>query len=442
MRHSLRLRLLVWTLALLLPLSVAAGWLLVRVFGGELLRDIDVALEEEAETLAEVLSGSVTENAAGDLLAAVAREPDLGGAKYVAAWRSGQLLGESPPGAAAVLAAPDAKLRSANAVSGRVAVRVGVSAAAALHAQRRLTSMLGAGIPLVLLALGAGLWVVLGRALWPLEDAARQLDSIGMDRLSARLAPRDPHDEVGRLVGGLNRMLERLESAVSQLQRFTADAAHELRTPLTVLRTGLEVALSRPRSADSYRAALAEALAGTERMARVAEDLLTLARLDAQDAPLAATVVELDEMLQELGDAFGAGEDGRPRVRVAVSAGIRVRGNAGDLYRLFANLIDNGLRHSYGREPVAVGARQTGDSIEVTVTDDGPGIPAPERGRVFDRFYRGSGERAAPGTGLGLSIVQEIARTHGGHVQLDNRDGGGCVATVVLPWEGAVGKAS
>jgi two-component system OmpR family sensor kinase len=246
------------------------------------------------------------------------------------------------------------------------------------------------------------------------------------------------------MVTVLNRMLDRLQSAVGELKRFTANAAHELRTPLTVLRAGLDVAQSRQRSAAEYRAALGEALAATERMCRLAEDLLTLARLEAAEDPGAVGAVDLSELLHELAAAWrseAAEEPGECRtvdVHVATEPAVWVTGNAGDLYRLFNNLIDNAARHGASGTPrrteIQLSARVVADRIEAQVADNGPGLSPEDLQRIFDRFYRGNGVRAVrSGTGLGLSIAQEIARAHDGAIRAANRDGCGCVFTVSLP---------
>jgi len=322
---------------------------------------------------------------------------------------------------------------------GFVVVSVGTAATGALHAKRRLTSLLAIGTPLVFLIIGSGLWIVIGRALRPLEDASRQIDTIAAENLSVRVPVENPKDEVGRMVTVLNRMLDRLDRAVAELRRFTADAAHELRTPLTVLRTGLEVALARERSAPEYRAALSEALTGTDRMCRLAEDLLTLARLDAAEAPQTAGAVDLGEMLHELGDAWlDTCEQRRIAMAVSADTGLQVEGNAGDLYRLFSNLIDNAVRHGREGGRLELAAQRAGDAVEVSVSDDGPGIAPADLPHIFDRFYRGKREaQDQGGTGLGLSIAQEIVRTHGGQITAGNRDSGGCIVRVILP---AVGR--
>ncbi len=459
MRRSIRIRLIVWLLALLVPLSAGAGWLLTEVFGNRLLRDIDVALAEEAETVAELLASAPSSDAVGSLLNRIAGAGEHGTQKYISIVRDGQVIAQVPPGAQQVIDSTDPRLRVVRHQSpdSSVIVSIAVSAAGALHAKQRLTSLLAVGGPLLLLFLGGGLWLVIGRALQPLERASRQLDEIGAENLSMRVAVDNRDDEVGRIVTVLNRMLDRLERAVSELQRFTADAAHELRTPLTVLRAGLEVTLARDRSDGEYRAALGEALCGLDRMRRLAEDLLTLARLEAAGRPYAAGPVDLGEMLQELADAsMEVARQRRLTIEVQTGPGLRVHGNAGDLYRLFNNLIDNAVRHGVngdGERPadgsIRLSAERSGQCVRVTVADRGPGIPAQELGRVFERFYRGHRQpgtatgtgptgtgasgTVASGTGLGLSIALRIARTHGGRIAVRNRDGGGCVVDVILP---------
>jgi signal transduction histidine kinase len=438
-RRSIRVRLLVWVLALVVPLSVFAGWLLVEAFGNRLLHDFDVALQEEAETIAELLTARASPEAIANLVAEIAGEGDRGANKYIVVTRQGRVIAQAPRTALEVLRSPDPEQRVVryDSADHSITVSIAASAAAAMHAKQRLTSLLLVGIPAMLALLAASLWGLIGRALRPLENASRHLDQIAADNLAVRVPIDNPDDEVGRMVTVLNRMLDRLARAVSELQQFTADAAHELRTPVTVLRAGLEVAMGRERSAAEYRAALAEALASTERLARLADDLLTLTRLDAAAAPRAVELVDLSDVLHELADA-SAERAAQQQVTIDVSApsGLWVAGNAGDLYRLFNNLIDNALRHGTNGTPgeIALSAQREAEQIHVSVADTGPGIAPQDLSRICDRFYRGQGNRAdAAGAGLGLSIAQEIARTHGGQIAAANREGGGCVVTVSLP---------
>ncbi len=442
MRRSIRIRLIVWTLALLLPLCAAAGWLLIQVFGNRLLHDVDVAVQEEAETVAELLAASTNLDAVTTLLSQLAAETDWGPRKYVTVTRGGQLVAEAPPDAHVVLQSGKPSLRIVRYESAdrAVTVSIGVPVGAALHAQQRLRSLLAVGLPLILVLAGTILWLVIGRALRPLERASHQLEQIAAETLSVRIPVENPDDEVGRMVTVLNQMLERLEHAVAELRHFTADAAHELRTPLTVLRTGLEVALSRDRPASEYRAALTEALEATDRMCHLAADLLTLARLEAAGAPRTRVPVDVGAMLHELADAWeGTTALGTCTLEVEAPPDLYTVGDPGDLYRLFTNLIENAIRHGAGGNGATGGrillsAHATAEGIEAAVTDNGPGIAPTDLPRALDRFYRGQGQLAgSPGSGLGLSIAQQIARTHGGHLVARNRDAGGCVVTVSLP---------
>jgi len=434
--HTLRLRLILSMLALLVPTVVIAGWLLLEVFGNRLLRDLDVALEEEATTVAALLADPASADNVAALVARIADETDLGPGKQVAVLQGERVVAEAPPGAAAVIRR-GGDLRIARGVTapaeGGLTVAIGMPATAALHAYWRLRAILVIGVPLGLLLLVAGVWMLASHALRPLEDAADAIERVGVDDLSLRLPATGGADEIGRIVTALNRMLDRLSSAVAQMQRLTADAAHELRTPIAVLRTGLEVTLGRERSAPEYRAALTDALQDTEHLARLAEDLLTLARLEGLPPRLAATAISLGEILQELADAYQPLAERRGlRVTVDADPSLNVRGTAAELYRLFANLLDNALRHAPDAGNVAVAAAGHDGCAEVSIADDGAGISADDLERVFDRFFSGRNE-TGNGAGLGLNIARAIARAHGGDVRLANRTGGGCVATASLP---------
>src|SRR5262249_13831846 len=209
MSRSLRLRLLISVMALLLPAAAAAGVLLAQVFGNRLLRALDVALDEEAATVAAVLQRPASDDMMAVVLDQIADETDLGAGKRIVVRRGATVIGEAPSGSAAVLAAADGSWRRATAVGGSadqpLTVEVAVPATAALHATRRLELMLLIGIPACLVVLAAGLWLVMGRALRPLEVAAQRMEAIDGTDLRARVPLANPDDEVGRMVAALNR---------------------------------------------------------------------------------------------------------------------------------------------------------------------------------------------------------------------------------------------
>jgi signal transduction histidine kinase len=249
-----------------------------------------------------------------------------------------------------------------------------------------------------------------------------------MDR---RVPEPDTRDEVGRLARTMNAMLDRLESASQRQRQFVSDASHELRSPLASIRTNLEVALRHSERAD-WPVVAERALAEDARMEDTVSELLALARLDEADgsAPVdTLPEIDLDELV--LDDTV---QQRRVPVDTSrVSAG-RVHGRREQLTRVVRNLLDNAARHA--ASSVAVELRAGDDhTIELTVDDDGPGIPVEERERVFDRFTRLDDGRArdAGGLGLGLSMVKEITEQHGGTVTIEDAPIGGARLRVRLP---------
>ncbi|MFJ8582828.1 sensor histidine kinase [Micromonospora sp. NPDC093277] len=318
-------------------------------------------------------------------------------------------------------------------------------------------TLLLVGFPLLVAGLAVVAWRVVGATLRPVEalrsGAAEITGRAGPGQLPVPAA----QDEIQRLAVTLNDMLDRLEASRARQRAFVADAAHELRSPLTNMRTELEVA-RRLGGATDWPAVAENLLTDTDRLARLVDDLLLLARVDEQSARPAGHPsrvvgpVELGELLRAV-----AGRYPTPPVRVAPSPGpLWTEGDPGELRRVLANLVENALRHAHGEVLLAVsgphldppvpgqrGAAPAGGAYHlVTVTDDGPGIPAADRERVFARFTRLDDARArdAGGTGLGLAIVRELVRRAGGSVELADavpRDpattGPGLRVTVRLP---------
>ncbi len=275
-----------------------------------------------------------------------------------------------------------------------------------------LASIVKWGVPLLLAFIAGVTWVAVGRALSPMEGMRREAAAITDRDLGRRLPEPHVDDEVGRLARTLNAMLDRLQAAYAAQERFVADAAHELRSPLASLKTQIEVAAS-VAEADE-RETLDGLLAETERLHRLADDLLLLARGADGGGSEAWPVLDLDDIVLE--------EVRRFPWRTGVSAGVAnvsaaaVRGDASQLARLIRNLLANANRHADGQ--VHVTLSEHGPRAVLTVEDDGDGIPEGERERVFERFTRldaGRG-RDGGGSGLGLAIVRAIVTAHGGSV--------------------------
>jgi heavy metal sensor kinase len=275
------------------------------------------------------------------------------------------------------------------------------------------------------------------KALTPVKRLHRLAAEITIDRLDRRLPVGNAGDEVGQLSQTINAMICRLEQSVAEIRRFTADASHELRTPLTAIRTEAEVALSKPMDVSDYHQLLGSILEECERLTRLTEQLLTLAR---EDRGLGAGVdksVDVHALLEDvvrtmtpLAEAKGL------KLRLEGRARGHVRGDDSRLRRVFVNLLDNAIKYT-PRGAVEVRCEQADHEVRVTVRDEGIGIPPEHLPRVFDRFYRVDKARSRElgGTGLGLSIAKTIVVAHGGRIDLTSIPGQGTICTVTLPAE-------
>jgi signal transduction histidine kinase len=292
-----------------------------------------------------------------------------------------------------------------------------------------LVTPLVIGLPLLLILVGGTTWMVVTRALTPVERIRREVEEITGDRLDRRVPEPPSRDEISRLARTMNRMLGRLEDSRLRQQQFVADASHELRSPLAGIRQAAEVSQAHPGALTEGE--LAEAvLEESARMQRLVEQLLMLTRADDGVVTRVRTDVDLDDLaLSEARRARRSGLD----VDTAGIGGGRVRGDPAALAQAVRNLVDNAARHAVHKLAIAV--RDTGDQVELIVEDDGAGIPADQRERVFERFVRLDEARArdAGGSGLGLAIVQEIVTGHGGTVVATSAELGGARFVVRLP---------
>ncbi|MBW7900720.1 MAG: sensor histidine kinase N-terminal domain-containing protein [Rhodocyclaceae bacterium] len=268
------------------------------------------------------------------------------------------------------------------------------------------------------------------RGLKPLDELAADVAARSPENLAALAATHAPL-ETRPLVQALNRLLARLAAALDNERRFTADAAHELRTPLAALKVHAQVAMATPEPAQQ-RHALAQAVVGADRMTRLVEQLLRLARLDPLERLPDPQPVDLGELArQAAADACDA--DGSRRIAVdAPATPTTVWGDRDLLAAALRNLVDNALRHAPGNGEIVVGAGAEHGEIFLGVTDDGPGVPEEELPRLAERFYRGR-EADTEGSGLGLTIVRRIAELHGARLEVENRDGGGFAARLRWP---------
>jgi heavy metal sensor kinase len=300
-------------------------------------------------------------------------------------------------------------------------------------AHRVLVLLLLAG-PAALLATALGGWVLARKALLPVARMTSNAEQIGIDRLHERIAVPDTADELNHLAVTLNAMLDRLEQGVKEKHRLVADASHELRTPLAAMRSELDVSLRADHLTPEATAVLESAREEVDKMTRTVANLLTLARVDEGRLGLLTTRVNLRE---EVEAAIG------PLQTLAASKQLQLdvngeyctaRADPQRLHQVLTNLIENAIKFVEPGGEVQVSTWQRNREVGVTVKDNGPGIPADARARIFDRFYRADDARGwGGGSGLGLSICREIAAAHGGRVWVDSEEGQGSEFSMSLP---------
>lgn len=295
-----------------------------------------------------------------------------------------------------------------------------------------------AGVPLILLLASAGGYFLARKSLAPIASMNSQTQRITAESLSRRLDVTSPRDELGRLATTINDLLERLESAFNQQQRFIADASHELRTPLAVLRGETEVALAKQRGADEYQESLSLIQEEAERLSRIVEDLFILARqpIDAP-ATLLRERVSLNETVKDCARAAQVLAT-RKGVRLKadnIAPSLQLSGDKELLTRMILNLLDNAVKYTPAGGEISLALTRQNGNAEIIVRDNGIGIADTDRQLIFDRFYRvdKARSRALGGAGLGLSIVRWIVDIHGGDIHIDSSPGRGSTFTVDLP---------
>lgn len=290
-------------------------------------------------------------------------------------------------------------------------------------------------LPVVLLLAGLGGLFLSNRALRPIDYITRTVQTISVSDLSQRISYRGPADEVGRLAITFDRMLERLQAAFVRERRFVADAAHELRTPLTIVKGRLGVTLNQERSREEYKNALQALEPEVDRLIRLTNDLLFLARVDqnrlrwqTQALDLSNFLAVIVEQMQPLAQAQ------QITLKENISPSLVVHGDPDHLISLFLNLLDNAIKYTPALGQVVVHAKCKGTDLQVKIRDTGPGISPEHLPHVFERFYRVEADRSRStgGTGLGLAIADEIARLHGGRLEVQSEPHRGTMFIVHL----------
>jgi len=306
------------------------------------------------------------------------------------------------------------------------------------HHQRFLTrfhAVLGGATVLAMLAMAAAGWAATRTGLRPLEHMARLATRLSATDLSERLPDTALPAEIRTLATAFNAMLGRLEDAFRRLSEFSSDLAHELRTPVSNLMTQTQVALARERGAAEYREVLQSSMEEYERLARMVEDMLFLAKADNRQVVPRRDAVDLGREIRELIEFHGLVAEERG-VHLRLEGSAHVAGDRLMLRRAVSNLLSNAIRHCPDAETVRIGLSSGDQDVELVVENPGT-IPHDRLARVFDRFYTGDPARrsGAEGVGLGLAIVRSIVEAHGGRI--DAATANGMVRfTVSLPRSG------
>lgn len=315
-------------------------------------------------------------------------------------------------------------------------VQVGFSLERTEQTRWTFLLILAAMLPVGLALAGGGGWLLERRSLKPVDVITQAARRISAFHLSERLEETGTGDELDRLARTLNETLGRLDQSFDQIRQFSADASHELQTPLTVLKGEIEVTLRSNRTVAEYRNTLQSALEEIDRMARLVEGLLFLARADSGVLRIDRQSVELGQLIEDVQ---------RQLAKVALKQGLELRvelegpvpiiGDPILLRQMVQNLVHNGLKFTPAGGTVTVWAGQAEDWAELRVSDTGEGLNPEDRGKIFQRFYRSAGARSesGAGAGLGLNIVRSIVQAHQGEIEVISNPGGGSIFTVRLP---------
>jgi heavy metal sensor kinase len=303
-----------------------------------------------------------------------------------------------------------------------------------------MASFLGVLLALAPVTVVIAMWVVFtvaSRALSPLSSMVRRAEKITAERLSERLPVHDASDDLGHAARVFNGLLQRLEDSFSQLKRFTSDASHELRTPLASLRSIGEVSLQNVHSSEAYREVIASMLEEVRRLTHLVDSLLVISRADSGQIAMQLSTFSCMDLIQEVVGVVGIlAEDKHQTICMSGNSEVAVRADRGILRQAILNLVDNAIKYSPQGSEILIDVKKESEEIaEVSITDQGPGIPEDEQTRIFDRFYRidQGRSRERGGTGLGLSIAKWAVEVHSGTIGVRPAEQGGSCFYVRLP---------
>ena len=455
MKLPLRLRLtLVFAVGMAIVLSAFGAFVYLRV-GQDLMASVDLGLRARAQVIEGTLTGhpSAAIDATGTLI-----DPDESFAQILDS--GGRIVQSSSAASAAPLLSshglmsvrgPTFFVRSIARIDTDplrlLAVPIGspgpptfLVVGATLGDRtddlRRLLFSLAVGGPALLLLISAAGWMIVRAALRPVERMRVEAAAVSASEPDRRLPVPSTGDELARLAATLNSMLDRLQQALEREHRFVDDASHELRTPLSILKMELDLALARGRTPEELVAALRNASEETDRLVRLAEDLLVLARMQHGRLPVRRTDVELRGLVEE---AIAPYVDRAHKTRTTIELDVEpaiVSIDPARVRQAVENLLDNAIRHTGRNGRIKIAAAKSDGGVRIAVDDSGPGFPVDVLSTAFEPFARfgatHSGNGASHGAGLGLAIVRAVAEAHGGTAIAENRSDGGARVVVLL----------
>lgn len=320
--------------------------------------------------------------------------------------------------------------------TGQVVVEAGVSTRAIHTVVKELLTTLAFGLPVVVaVAIGGG-YLLVRRALAPVDKMARSAEQITLHNLSERLPIAPTGDELERLSVSLNHMITRLDESFQQTRRFIADASHELRTPLTIMRGELETIVQQPRLEAGLRESAGSVLEEVERLAKIVESLFALSRLDAGEAQTEWVKFDLADLAATTTEQMCLlAEDKGIAVTCSAPRPVLVEGDRARLKQVVVNLLDNAIKYTPRGGSVSLTVGSTNGKALLEVADNGIGIPVDALPHVFERFFRVDQARSREmgGAGIGLSIVKAICAAHRGQVEVQSTEGRGSRFEVILP---------
>jgi len=455
-RHaSLRIRLTFWyasALGLMLALFAAGAYQLLRQ---GLYREIDRQLDSDYKVADEL-----TESAGkmGELVPrqAATLEP-AGNWRWLEIWGlDGRLLYANPedltialphvplppppvafgPASVQLTGAVRARVLSRPfSVFGRTAIiRVIRSEEGLQYELQHFLNSLLVLLPLGVLAAGIGGYSLARRALMPVSTMVERVRTITAERLGQRLAVTNPDDELGQLAAVFNETLVRLEASFAQLKRFTADVSHELRTPLTAIRSVGEVGLRERRSESEYREIIGSVLEETDRLSRLVDGLLTVARGDSQLVKMNVERFDVAALVREVLDCLSVlGEEKHQAITVDTPQPAPVNADRLVLREAIMNIVDNAIKYSAHHGTIRVTVGVGPDTVTISVADHGVGIAPEHLDKIFDRFYRVDKSRPSGGAGLGLSIARWAVESNNGSIEVSSQPEHGSTFRIVLP---------